>query len=102
MDEMTKLLDSKGNWLTLRQTIVDIISKNKNFPRPKQVLSIPFHGIYLKSFIGIEENSTFLDDDETLLNVSKLHLISSQIEEIKALQKPILMLWEVHAYVFFF
>ena len=54
-----------------------------------------FPGIYLRSFICIEENPSFLDDQKEIVNVVKLSLISNQIEEIKSLQKPILKLWEV-------
>lgn len=112
MDEIAKLLDSKGNWSTLRQTITEIISKNKGVPPAKQIFTLPFHGnafytsltdksgMYLKAFIGIEENQTFIDEEQKVVNVSKLGLLNIQIEEIKSLQKPILKLWEVDTWVF--
>eukprot|EP01127_Copromyxa_protea_P013116 TRINITY_DN3487_c0_g3_i1.p1 TRINITY_DN3487_c0_g3~~TRINITY_DN3487_c0_g3_i1.p1 ORF type:complete len:605 (-),score=151.01 TRINITY_DN3487_c0_g3_i1:360-2174(-) len=100
MDEIERLLNSKSNWANLRHTISEIVQKNKSLPLQKQISVLPFHGIYLKAFIGIEENPSFLEStDNTQMNVnfSKMELISTQIEEITLLQKPLLKLYEVHA-----
>eukprot|EP01126_Amoeba_proteus_P049884 TRINITY_DN5854_c0_g2_i4.p1 TRINITY_DN5854_c0_g2~~TRINITY_DN5854_c0_g2_i4.p1 ORF type:complete len:385 (+),score=95.20 TRINITY_DN5854_c0_g2_i4:219-1373(+) len=94
LDEVTKFLSSNGNWSILRTTIIDLYTKNKHLPIEKQIAIVPFHGTYLKAFVGIDENPTY-DPKNNLVNVYKMELISTQIEEIRKLQRNTIKFYEV-------
>lgn len=88
LSSVEALLDPRGNYATLRSKITTFLESNQKITTVySRVPLLPFHGVLLKAFVGLDENPSYLDEKSEAVNCSKLEMIANQIKELVQVQQ---------------
>eukprot|EP01088_Endostelium_zonatum_P014277 TRINITY_DN3065_c0_g1_i1.p1 TRINITY_DN3065_c0_g1~~TRINITY_DN3065_c0_g1_i1.p1 ORF type:complete len:564 (-),score=87.49 TRINITY_DN3065_c0_g1_i1:81-1772(-) len=79
MQGLEQLMESKKNYTMYREKL-HYLAENKES-------TLPYLGVYLRDLTFIEENTTFLKEQNTLINYEKIQLIGQVIREVQYFQK---------------
>eukprot|EP01128_Nolandella_sp_AFSM9_P011704 TRINITY_DN8635_c0_g1_i1.p1 TRINITY_DN8635_c0_g1~~TRINITY_DN8635_c0_g1_i1.p1 ORF type:complete len:524 (+),score=92.60 TRINITY_DN8635_c0_g1_i1:261-1832(+) len=81
---LDRLFDSKGNYAALRKEVAAISAANVSKGVAARTPVMPFHGIFLRAFVGINENPTTTREGH--INLVKLSLVADQQQLLRNVQ----------------